>query len=167
MQVTYQLTADDFYHGYVAWRDRRKWRRWLRRTAYFVVAAVILLSLLTFALDRTTSTIPTALGGVSFGAIWFALMLLAPKFFSRRQFRNSPTAQSPITLDVSERGLEFHNIHSESKAAWSAYVAWGEAKSVFIIMPQPRLYITIPKRAFNEGQLVEYREILKRNISNK
>jgi hypothetical protein len=76
-------------------------------------------------------------------------------------------AQSPITLDASEQGLEFHNPHAESKVAWSAYIGWGEAKSVFILMPQPRMYITIPKRALDEEQLAEFREILRRNIRNK
>jgi len=94
-------------------------------------------------------------------------MLLAPGFYSRRQFKNNPMAQSPITLDISEQGLEFHNAHADSKVAWSAYVAWGEVGSVFVVMPQPRAYITIPKRAFGEGQVGEFREILRRNIGNK
>jgi YcxB-like protein len=102
--------------------------------------------------------------GVVFGALWFAYILLAPRFFSRRQFKNNPMAQSPITLDASEQGLEFHNAHADSRVAWSAYVAWGEVKSVFIIMPQPRMYIAIPKRAFAGEQVDEFREMLRRNI---
>jgi hypothetical protein len=91
-------------------------------------------------------------------------MLVAPGFYSRRQFRNNPLAQSPITLFVSEQGLEFHNVHADSKLAWSAYMAWGEVKSVFIIMPQPRAYVPIPKRAFSSDQQSEFRELLRRNI---
>jgi hypothetical protein len=70
-------------------------------------------------------------------------------------------------MEVSEPGLEFHNPHAESKVAWSAYVAWGEAKSVFIIMPQPRAYVAIPKRAFSEAQVPEFRDMLRRNIVMK
>jgi hypothetical protein len=167
VQITYRLTPDDFYQGCIAWRTRRKWRRWLLRIAYFIVGAAVLVSLLMLALDRSASTIPTALVGIGFGGVWFAYMLLAPKFFAGRQFKNNPTAQTPIILDASEQGLEFRNPHVESKAAWSAYVAWGEAKSVFIVMPQPRLYFPIPKRAFNEEQLTEFRGILTRNIHQK
>jgi hypothetical protein len=76
-------------------------------------------------------------------------------------------AQSPITLDVLEDGLKFHSPHADSRLAWSAYVAWGEAKSVFIIMPQPRVYVTIPKRAFTGEQLTEFREMLQRSIVTK
>ncbi len=73
-------------------------------------------------------------------------------------------AESPITLDSSETGLQFHSAHADSKVSWSAYVGWGESKSVFVIMPQPRIYIVIPKRAFSEGQVGEFRELLRRNI---
>lgn len=73
-------------------------------------------------------------------------------------------AQSPITLEASETGLQFQNAHADSKVAWSAYVGWGEGKSVFVILPQPRIYITIPKRAFTAEQESEFREMLRHNI---
>jgi hypothetical protein len=76
-------------------------------------------------------------------------------------------AQSPIALDVLEDGLKFHSPHADSRMAWSAYVAWGETNSVFVIMPQPRTYVTIPKRAFTDAQVAEFREALRRNIVAK
>jgi hypothetical protein len=111
--------------------------------------------------------IPTSLAGIAFGIIWFAWMLGAPRFFARRQFRNMPSAQWPITLDISDSGLDIHTPHSESRATWSAYMAWGESKSVFVIMPQPRIYVPIPKRAFTPEQIGEFRDILRRNVSKK
>jgi hypothetical protein len=167
VQVTYQLTANDFHQGCVAWRNRRKWQQWLRWVAYFIVASGSITSLTTLLVARNSETTPIASFGIVFGLGWFAYMLLAPRFYSRRQFRNNPTAQSPIILDVSDQGLEFHNAHADSRVAWSAYVAWGEAKSVFVIMPQPRMYITIPKRAFREEQVREFREMLRRNVGTK
>jgi hypothetical protein len=164
MQVTYQLTPNDLYQGFLAWRDQRKWRKWLRWFAYLVVATALLTSILVLLLARTPETNPIAFGGLAFGAVWFAWMLLAPKFLSKRQFRNHPMAQSPLRLDGSETGLQFHNAHADSKVAWSGYVGWGESKRVFVIMPQPRIYITIPKRAFTTEQLDEFRELLRRNI---
>jgi len=164
VQITYQLTPDDFYQGCLAWRSRRKWQRWLRWISYFVVAIASLTSLLMLLVARDPETTPIALFGIIFAIGWFAYMLLAPGFYARRQFRNNPIAQSSITLDVSEQGLKFHSAHADSTLAWSAYVGWGEVKSVFVIMPQPRAYMTVPKRAFSEGQLGEFREILRRNI---
>jgi len=166
VHITYQLTPEDFYQGFIAWRSRRKWQKWLRWIAYPIVATASLTSLLLLLVARSSETTPFALFGLIFGVGWFTYMLLAPRFYSRRQFRNHPVAQSPITLDVSEQGFEFHNAHADSKVAWSAYVAWGEAKSVFVVMPQPRAYITIPKRAFTDEQQAEFREILRRNIGS-
>ena len=73
-------------------------------------------------------------------------------------------AQSPISLEASEQGLAFHGPHADSKVAWSAYVGWGEGKSFFVLLPQTRVYITIPKRAFTEEQQSEFREMLRRNV---
>jgi len=167
MHVSYQLTPDDFYQGMIAWRNRRKWRRWVRWTSYLLIAGASLTSLLILLLDRGGEATTIAVFTVIFGILSFVCKLLAPRLSARRQFGNNPMAQAPITLDVSEQGLEFHNLHAESKLAWSAYMAWGEAKSVFVIMPQPRAYVAIPKRAFSEAQVPEFRDMLRRNIVMK
>ncbi len=151
MRASYQLTPDDFYQGMLAWRNRRKWQQWVRWASYLLVAGGSLTSLLILLLDRSGETTTTAFFTVIFGILWLSYMLLAPRLSAWRQFGNNPMAQAPITLDVSEQGLEFHNPHAESKLEWSAYMAWGEAKSVFVIMPQPRAYVAIPKRAFSEA----------------
>lgn len=57
--------------------------------------------------------------------------------------------------------------HYDSQVKWSTYIGWSEGKSVFVLLPQPRIYIPIPKRAFSEQQLAEFREILRRNIAAK
>ena len=72
-----------------------------------------------------------------------------------------------MTVEASDSGLEVHTAHADSKASWSAYIDWAENKSVFVILPQPRLYIPIPKRAFNDQQLAEFREMLRRNLVKK
>jgi hypothetical protein len=167
VQITYQLTPDDFYQGCIAWRNRRKWRQWLRWVAYFIVGIATLISLVVLFFAHSSQTNSIGPFGVIFGVGWFAYMLLAPRFSSRRQFRNNPTVQSQVSLDVSEQGLETHNAHADTKVAWTAFVDWGEVSSVFIVMPQPRVYIAIPKRAFNERQLEEFREILRRNVGKK
>jgi YcxB-like protein len=57
--------------------------------------------------------------------------------------------------------------HYDSNVSWSAYIGWSEGQRVFVLFPQPRIYVPIPKRAFNEEQLAEFREILKHNIVKK
>jgi hypothetical protein len=43
-------------------------------------------------------------------------------------------------------------------------MGWGEEESVFVLLPQPLIYLPIPKRAFTEQQQAEFREALRRNI---
>jgi YcxB-like protein len=105
--------------------------------------------------------------GLAFGVLWFTFMLAGPWFSSRHQFRNTPAAHAPITLDVSGFGLEIHSSFGDSKIAWPAYVGWSEGKSVFVILPQPRIYVPVPKRAFTPEQLVEFRDILERSVTRK
>jgi hypothetical protein len=100
----------------------------------------------------------------AFAAPWFTFMLAGPSLSARRQFRYTPTAHRPMTIGASDAGLEIHSAHADSKVAWSAYMAWGEYKKVFIILPQPRIYVPIPKRAFTAEQEREFRELLRRNI---
>jgi hypothetical protein len=164
VQVTFQLTKDDYYYGLLAWRNLRAWRRWLLRCAYFLMSlAVPLVALLAFLRpDRRTLHILAPL--IVFAAVWFIFMWTAPRVSAHRQFRNTPVARSPITIDASDSGLHIRSIYADSQVAWSAYVAWGEYKSVFVILPQPRIYVPIPKRAFTEEQITEFREMLRRNI---
>ncbi len=69
-----------------------------------------------------------------------------------------------MTIEASDAGLAVHSAYGESKVSWSAYMAWAEVKSVFVILPQPRIYVPIPERAFTAEQLNEFRELLRRNI---
>lgn len=77
------------------------------------------------------------------------------------------SAQVPIEVEASDEGLFFHSAYAESKISRSAYVAWGENKATFVILPQPRTYFPIPKRAFTPEQLEDFRSILRRNVSKK
>jgi YcxB-like protein len=167
VRVTFQPTADDYHQGYLAWRALPAWRRWLVRLAYVVLAMAILLIVLGLFLDHKAATVQNAVVGIFCTTLCLVFLWQGPRFSSGRQFRKTPSAQSPVTLNVSDAGLETHSIHGASKVSWSTYVAWTEAKSVFVILPQPRIYIPIPKRAFTEEQINEFREILRRNIVPK
>ena len=119
------------------------------------------------SIHRNPSTLEISAAILAFAALWFTFMWAGPWFSARTQFRGSPSAQSPITIEASDVGLALHSAYADSKVSWSAYVAWAEGKSVFVILPQPRIYIPIPKRAFHDEQLAEFRETLRRNIVTK
>jgi hypothetical protein len=106
----------------------------------------------------------TSLPGIVFSVVALVFIWAGPSLSGRRQFRNTPSAHDPMTIEASDAGLEIHSVHADSKVAWSTYMGWGESKSVFVILPQPRIYVPIPKRAFTAEQLDEFRELLRQNI---
>ncbi|MFZ0298135.1 MAG: YcxB family protein [Candidatus Sulfotelmatobacter sp.] len=164
MEVTFQLTADDFRHGMMAWRTGSRWHRWSYWFGFAVAVPIIIFGV-TLLVEYPHSEIKQdswiMLGG---SALWLAFIWALPRLSARMQFRRMPSAQDPMTVAISDSGLRVQSRHGDSQVAWSAYMGWAEEKSVFVLFPQPRIYLPIPKRAFTEQQQAELRETLRRNI---
>lgn len=137
------------------------------RSSYFIVGLTVPVCVLVTLFHSTPKDFKVGCAGLAFAALWFTFMLGGPWLSARWQFKGSPSAQVPIEVEASDEGLFFHSAYAESKISWSAYVAWGENKATFVILPQPRTYFPIPKRAFTPEQLEDFRSILRRNVSKK
>jgi YcxB-like protein len=162
MQITYQLTADDYRDGMFAWRNLSPWRRWAVRICLAVATLAIGVCVLSSFIAPKAVGTWAPLGVLSM--FWVLFLLFGHRFSAKRQFRNLPSAQHPMTVDVSDFGLRVRSVQADSSMAWSGYMAWGEGKSVFVILPQPRIYVPIPKRAFTAEHQDEFRELLRKNI---
>ena len=167
VKIAYQLTPDDYYRGLLAFRAVKVWRRWLIRSSYVIVGLTIPISLLVVVFHPRPEDLNVGYVGLAFAALWFAFMIGGPWLSARRQFKGSPSAQFPVEIEISDEGLSLHSAYSDSKVSWSAYVGWGENKHTVVILPQPRIYFPIPKRAFTLEQLDEFRDILRRNVGKK
>lgn len=98
---------------------------------------------------------------------WLALVVWGPRLSARRQFHNTPSMQAPFTVEASDSGIHFQSVHGDHRLAWSTYVGWTEEDSVFVILPQGQIGFPVPKRAFTEEQLAQFREILHRKVGRK
>lgn len=167
MEVTFQLTPQDYRQGLLAWRNKNAWRRWLLRSSYFLMSLTIPVAVLLAFIhpDSNSLTIPAVI--LVFAAGWFTFMLGGPWFSARLQFRRTPSAQAPMTFEISDAGIHAQSQHFDSRLSWSTYIGWAEGKSIFVLFPQPRIYVPIPKRAFTDEQLIEFRDILRRNIVSR
>lgn len=164
MQLTYQLTVADFRSALCAYRNRSPLRNCLRWIAFalLLVAGVSVVALLILSSDsRLLSKVwPSFL----LVFVWIALLVSMPYFSARHQFRGSPAAHAPITLDVDDSGMRFRSQYSDSTMAWPTFVRWIEQKNVFACFTSPRIFMVIPKRAFSSEQLGQFRDMLQRNI---
>ena len=170
MRVTFQLTAKDYHQGLLGVAKSQDMAAMdLLRCAYLLVGLTILVSLL---LPLARHRVPGCFLNIprqpsAFAVIWFAFMLGAPWLSARQQYRNTPTAQTPISIEASDTGLSVHLLTPIRKWHGRPTSLGPDYKSVFIVLPQPRIYVPIPQRAFTAEQVVEFREMLRRNIKTR
>lgn len=90
----------------------------------------------------------------------------------KEERQTSNTAGCSVSRDshnrkISDLRLHSRSLHSDSRVAWSACICWAEGKSVFVLFPEPQIYQPIPKRAFRDHHLEEFRDILTSNVGSR
>jgi hypothetical protein len=70
-----------------------------------------------------SGTILSVLPGLLLSAGFLIMIFAGPSFTARRQFRSTPSAHDPMTVEASDAGLHVHSVHADSHVAWSTYVA--------------------------------------------
>jgi hypothetical protein len=165
MEVSYQLTEVDYRRGLTAWRTSSAWRRWIYRLGIVAMAALIVGSAGLMIWNPKLRQVWWPVLGL--GVLWLVLIWIGPRLQARVQFRRMPSAQDPMTVIVTDSGMQIRSPHYDSQVNWSTYIGWAEEESVFVVFPQPRIYIPLPKRAFTVDQVGEFREILRRNVGSK
>jgi predicted membrane channel-forming protein YqfA (hemolysin III family) len=167
MEVTYQLAADDFYDASNAHRKSKLITRWGFRAGIVLAVLLLAFAAVVFMMFPDSPSSHELRLLFVLGLIWLLCVAMSPllrRWALRRQFRGSPSAQSPITLRVSDDGLHFHSNHMDGKVAWSSFVKWHEGKSVFALMSSPVIFHAVPKRAFTPEALAQFRETLRQRI---
>src|ERR1700719_4320620 len=99
MEVSYQLTEDDYRHGLISWRMRSAWRRWNYRFGFVVMVPLLVASVALLVWNpelRQVSWFSLGLAGFWLLAVW-----ISPRLQARMQFRRMPSAQSPIASVIS------------------------------------------------------------------
>jgi hypothetical protein len=160
MQVIYELTADDYRHALIAYRNRNFLSRWLMPffALFFTLWAAIQLMSNSPAMRWSFVLIGAGIG-VSLFIHWGA-----PYLNARRQFRNTPSARGQITLDLQDGGLHFRSTNTDGSVSWQHYIKWIEDERVFVLFSSPLIFVLVPKRAFDPGQLALFKDTLRQKI---
>lgn len=160
MEISYQLTEDDYRQGYKAFRSRTTFTLWRTRIAYasffLILALAVFVSI--FGPDRTFPNLALLWALVAF---WTCYLWYAPRGVAKQMIGGSPSAALPQYVDVSEAGLYFRTSASESRLTWDLIVGWAEADRVFALFPSPISFLPIPKRGMTDEQQNELRTILQ------
>jgi asparagine N-glycosylation enzyme membrane subunit Stt3 len=166
MQVTYQLTDEDYRQGLQLIRQPA----WLRLGFYIVTGFYVLALLLWLAFrikDPNGNAVKNLQPLVILFAAWIAIFGLRPYMTRRairKQLQNTPSAGVPTTLTISETGLHFHSAYADATTSWSSYVKWAEGKTVFALFTGPKFVTIVPKGVFADGDIERFRELVSRSI---
>jgi len=164
MEISYQLTEDDYRQGYKAFRRRKKFSLWANRIGWLCLILVLAIALFEsiFGPDRSFPNLALLWGLVAF---WTYCLWYAPRYVARKMIRGSPSASLPHTADMSEDGLHFRTSASESRLTWNLIIGWAEADRVFALFLSPLSFLPIPKRAMTDQQQSEFRTLLQEKAS--
>jgi hypothetical protein len=163
MQVTYKLTAEDFRQGILSHYTGKRIFRIVLTLAVLLVAAETLL----WAVDQERQIVMDLLPLSILAAVFVAYFTLCPYYSARKQFSGSPSAKLTTNLEASDDAIHFKTEESNSSTSWRNFVKWRERKSVFVLFTSPVVSFVLPKRAFTSEQVLEFREMLKRNVPDK
>ncbi len=166
MEISYQLTEDDYRQGYKAFRRRTINSLWLIRVAYasFILILAMALFVSIFGPDRSFPNLALLWG---LAAFWSYCLWYAPRYAARKMIKGSPSASLPHTMDISEDGLHSRTSAGESRLAWDLFIGWVEVDRVFALFPSPLTFFPIPKRAMSSEQQEKLRSILQKKVLNK
>lgn len=166
MEISYQLTEDDYRQGFKAFRRRKTFSLWTTRIGWLLlfVALAEALFISISASDRKFGILALLWG---FVALWTYCLWYAPRYAARKMIKGSPSASLPHTAQISEEGLYFRTSAGESRLAWNLIIGWVEVERVFALFPSPLTFFPIPKRAMTDQQQDELRKLLKSKIPNK
>ena len=160
MTVTYQLSADDYRHALIAYRNRNFLSRW------FMILMALLFAV--WGIVQVASRQSWMHWSLPASVVAIAIVLFVhwgnPYLNARRQFRSTPSAQEQISLEMRDEGLRFHSGTTDALVSWDHYKKWIEGESVFVLFTSAVIFVLVPKRAFDPDQLVLFKETLRQKI---
>lgn len=95
-----------------------------------------------------------------------AFLWILPWWAARMLFSKQPM-QGPQTLTLDTTGAHWHWDGGSSVLAWKNFMRWYEGKSGFLLYTSPAIFHIVPKRAFSEQEVQDFRGLLSREVSSR
>lgn len=163
MQITYKLTQSDFVQG-MNWNTKRATILWLVAWALLILGSLgILARLLLQSSPAMVNITPLCVLMIC----WAVLFLwVLPWWAARMFYRRQPSVEGPRTMLVDDSGVQWHWDGGSVSAEWRTFIRWYEGKNGFLLYSSPVLFNIVPKRAFSDDQVAEFRTLLLQHIAS-
>jgi hypothetical protein len=168
-EITVTLEEQDFISALLP-QPRPRRLRFLLLLLALMVALLIVALLASYPearLDfRRSPLIIGLLGAVILAAILVLLLLAAAPAIRRRVARSilndHPGMRDPIQIAFDDERFEVRTTYTQANYPWSQLWDWRETERLVIVLPTPRNYYLIPKRALEAASLDRLRSCLGR-----
>ena len=148
MKATYHITEDDYVAGLLLGTALR-FRSLFRLFAVYCIGVFLYLWL---NQDTLVST-GTMVAGITLVVVLYFFILrrfVAASSF-RKHYRKYKLIQDPISVELSDSGVEQASEHYTTRLAWDYILGWRENDAYFLLAIAPRLYHIVPKRIAADG----------------
>jgi hypothetical protein len=129
----------------------------------FVLLLVLLAAVGTFLIDRGYPNLALAWFGISI-AIGLSVYYI-PTLHFRNEIRKSSVMHGERTVTISQNGLVSTFAIGNSELQWSSFTKAKETDSLFLLFVSSTSYWPVPKRAFTDVQLGEFRSLLSKVVN--
>jgi len=110
------------------------------------------------------------IGGPIFVLVGLGLICWLPlfyRFWAPRDFRRTPHLADEMSFAFHEDQIIMTTSKVNSTVRWDIFTSWRETKDFFLLLQGPRCYAPLPKRAFPEGEVDAFRELVRRKLDPK
>lgn len=160
MILNYALSADEYLESQYAYRMRMAKDRALFRNLYALSLAAILLGI-----NAHLSGSPLSAGFLYMvGAALLLERVMLWRIRAARRYRDVVTIQQPIQLQIDQNNLLRTSSDGTEEIRWANILACHEARKVFVLRLGPESLLTIPKRAFSQGELYQFKVLRQKEL---
>jgi hypothetical protein len=90
----------------------------------------------------------------------------ALRLYFRRAYQKDHRFKHEFTADMSDEGIHIVTPLSDGLVKWNAFERFLESNDIFMLLITQRNFIVMPKRAFAQGEIAEFRSLLQRKIAS-
>jgi YcxB-like protein len=151
MQITFELTEQDFVEAYKTHCSRGPSNKW-RKAIWFVFLVVFLGAFILWAIANNTSELSSYFPLAILGVGWFVVIRWFQRRSMRKQFRDQPGAHGPRTVTFDGEGAHWRWEGGSSDVTWKHYIRWIEDDKQILLYSSPAYFTMLPKRGLSPEQ---------------
>jgi hypothetical protein len=167
MEITYELTKQDFTEAYFAHRNRTAFSKWSRRVFIWILGLLATLVFVGFLIKPSVQAARNLAPFFALVPMWIAILWLLPRWSMGRQFTRQPGAHGPRTLMLDASGAHWRWDGGSSDVEWKNYIRSVEGKNQILFYTSPACFNILPKRGLAPEQLAAVRSLLQENIQTR